>query len=333
MQTLFIDRKNSEIAVDRGRLIVRIEGIRSHFSIPTNVLQLMVVSAPVHFTSTLLTRLTEEGITTVFINPRRIDACTMTHGMSHNSGERRILQYQAIVSAAHRQQYAKDLVRDKLRAQRAMLSTALRKRPDARYKLTTGITRLSGMIARVDQVDNIDSLRGIEGAAGAAYFEAYQTLFAPSLEFSGRNRRPPRDPVNVILSLSFTLLHAEAVRVLFATGFDPLLGIYHSPSFGRESLACDLVEAFRPLAEHWIWRLFAEEILRTDHFSTGSSDSDLPCLLGKAGRAIYYAQYEKMAYVWRRLMRRAARHWLARLQADFSDSTGIALDAQLSGVP
>lgn len=319
MQTLFIDRKNSEIEVDRGRLLVRIEGVRSHFSIPTKVLQLLVVSAPVQFSSTLLTRLTEEGITTVFINPRRIEACTMTHGMAHNSGERRLLQYQAIASPTHRQQYAKELVRHKLRAQRAMLNTALRKRPDARYKLTTGIARLNGMISRVDEVDNIDSLRGIEGAAGAAYFEAYQTLFPPSLDFTGRNRRPPLDPVNVILSLSFTLLHAEAVRALFAAGFDPLLGIYHSPSFGRESLACDLVESFRPLAEHWIWRLFAEETLRADHFSTGESEKEKPCLLGKAGRAIYYAHYEKMAYVWRRLMRRTARHWLGRLQTDFAE--------------
>ena len=331
MQTLFIDRKNSEIEIDRGRLLVRIEGIRANFSIPTNVLQLLVVSAPVHFSSTLLTRLTEEGITTVFINPRRIEACTMTHGMSHNCGERRLLQYQAIVSATHLQQYAKDLVRDKLRAQRVMLNKALRKRPDARYKLTTGITRLNGMIAGVDKVDNIDSLRGIEGAAGAAYFEAYQALFAPSLNFTGRNRRPPLDPVNVILSLSFTLLHAEAVRALFSAGFDPLLGIYHAPSFGRESLACDLVESFRPLAERWIWRLFAEETLRADHFSAGGSESDLPCLLGKAGRAVYYAHYEKMAYVWRRLMRRAARNWLERLHADFSAPIDVAPDSKTPG--
>lgn len=331
MQTLYVDRKNSEIEIDRGRLLVRIKGIRSHFSIPTNVLQLLVVSAPVHFSSTLLTRLTEEGITTVFINPRRIEACTMTHGMSHNSGERRLLQYQAIVSATHRQQYAKDLVRDKLRAQRAMLNKALRKRPDARYKLSTGISRLNGMIQRMDEVDNIDSLRGIEGAAGAAYFEAYQSLFAPSLDFTGRNRRPPLDPVNVILSLSFTLLHAEAVRALFAVGFDPLLGIYHAPSFGRESLACDLVESFRPLAEHWIWRMFAKEILRPDHFSTAASESDLPCMLGKAGRAVYYARYELMARVWRRLMRRVARNWLARLQTDFHTHSNVATARAHSG--
>jgi len=321
MQTLFIDRKNTEIEVDGGRLIVRIGGVHPNFSVPVNVLEFLVISAAVSFSSNLITKLNRAGITTVFINPRQIDTSTMTHGMLHNNAERRLLQYQAVSSAEHRQLYSRELVRGKLRAQRAMLMKALRKRPDCRYKLTTGIERLGAMITRLEEMDNVDSLRGVEGAAGAAYFEAYQAIFPPSLNFTGRNRRPPLDPVNVILSLSFTLLHAEAVRVLFSTGFDPLLGIYHAPTFGRESLACDMVESFRPLAEHWVWRLFAEETLRADHFSSGQGVNEMPCMLGKAGRAIYYASYESMAVVWRRLMRRAARAWLNRVQQDFGENS------------
>jgi len=318
MQTLFIDRKNCEVEVDRGRLLVKIEGVRPNMSIPTNLIEILVVSAPVNFSSTLLTQLTAEGITTIFINPRKIESCTMTHGMAHNDAGRRLLQYQAVTSPAHCLQYSTAMVRDKLRAQRAMLVKALRKRPDNRYQLTTGISRISGLIDRLDSQTTIASVRGVEGAAGAAYFEAYQSLFAPSLAFNGRNRRPPRDPVNVILSLSFTLLHAEAVRTLFATGFDPLLGVYHTPTFGRESLACDLVESFRPFVEHWVWRMFARETLRADHFVTTAAAGDRPCILGKAGRSTYYAHYVGMAKIWRRLLRRVARHWLQQLQKDFS---------------
>lgn len=318
MQTLFIDRKNAELDVDRGRLLVRIEGRRPHFSVPTNVLDLLVVSASVQFSSTLLTRLTQEGVTTIFINPRKYEASTMTLGMMHNDASRRLLQYRAITNPEFRLMYAKQLVRDKLRGQRGMLVRALRKRSDCRYALTTGVQRLSGMIERIGEINTVDSLRGIEGAGGAAYFEAYQSLFAPSLEFTGRNRRPPRDPVNVILSLSFTLLHAEAVRALFSTGFDPLLGIFHEPTFGRESLACDLVELFRPLAERWIWRLFADEVLRPEYF-TVEKNQEKPCLLGKRGREVYYAHYEQTARSWRRLMRRTARHWLARLISDLPE--------------
>lgn len=317
MHTLFVDRKNSEIEIDRGRLKIRIEGVRSLFSIPTNMLELLVISAPVNFSSTLMNKISEEGITVIFINPKSSEACVMTHGMFHNSGERRLLQYQAASSPKSCLGYSREIVRGKLRAQKLVLTKALRKRPDARYKLTIGIARISDMILRADQAESIDALRGIEGAGAAFYFEAYQELFPPALGFNGRNRRPPRDPVNVILSLSFTMLHAEAVRVLFATGFDPLLGVYHSPLFGRESLACDLMEVFRPLAEYWIWRIFASETLRADHFSMSGNKDGRPCMLGKAGRSVFYANYEMTARRWRRLMRRIARLWLKRLQVDF----------------
>lgn len=320
MQTLFIDRKNAELEADRGRLLVRIDGARPHFSVPMNVLEMLVISAPVKFSSSLMTQLTQENVVTVFINPRKSEASTITTGMMHNDARRRLWQYQAITTPDIRMAFARQLMQHKLRLQKAMLTKALQKRLDCRHPLTTGISRIESLQQNLINANNIDSLRGMEGAAGAAYFEAYQSLFAPALEFNGRNRRPPLDPVNVILSLSFTLLHAEAVRTLFATGFDPLLGIYHEPSFGRESLACDLVEVFRPLAERWIWRLFAEEVLRPEHFSKENSGADMPCMLGKRGREIYYQHYDVVARRWRKLMRRTARYWLAQVRISVGEN-------------
>lgn len=314
MKTLFIDRKNAEIEISRGRLIVRVADRKPSFSIPTRVLELLVISAAVRFSSTLLSQLTQENIVAVFINPRKVDACTITTGMLHNDAKRRLWQYQAISNDSLRLVFARQLMDRKLRLQKAMLGKALIKRPDCRHSLLTGIRRIDKLLQTVPSVGSVESLRGVEGAAGAAYFEAYQKLFASALEFNGRNRRPPLDPVNVILSLSFTLLHAEAVRTLFATGFDPLLGIYHEPTFGRESLACDLVEVFRPLAERWIWRLFAEETLRPEHFSKEKGPEGMPCMLGKRGREIFYAEYDQRARQWRRLMRRTSRYWLDQLR-------------------
>lgn len=316
MKTLFIDRKNAELEVDRGRLIIRLEALRPHTSIPVSNIDMLVVSASVQFSSTLLNALTQAGITSVFINPRQTDACTITCGLMHNNAERRLLQYRAITNHEQRLALSKQLVYHKLRFQRHYLIRALRTRPDKRHELMMGGKRISDTMDKVYTADNIASLRGLEGFAAAAYFEAYHALFAPALQFHARNRRPPRDPVNVILSLTYTLLHAEAVRTLFATGFDPLLGIYHDTSFGRESLACDLVEIFRPQADRWIWRLFADEILRADHFSMSNATDDLPCILGKRGREIYYSQYSHAAHGFRRLMRRASRHWLTQLKND-----------------
>lgn len=315
MQTLYIDRKGSELDIQGSRLQVRIAGSARPFSVPLNMLEFLVVSASVQFSSTLLAQLTLAGITAVFINPRKAEASCIAYGMLHNAADRRLLQYQAITDEALKLRYSTALVRQKIRGQRAMLLRAQRRRPDQRYALHKGLQRLTEMETRLAGVTNIDSLRGYEGAGAAMYFEAYQHLFAPQLAFNGRNRRPPRDPVNVVLSLTYTMLQAEAIRVLVSTGFDPQLGIYHLPSFGRESLACDLVEMYRPVMEHWIWRLFADEVLRPDHFALAAA-MDKPCVLGKAGRAEYYRHYESQAYLWRKLLRRTARHWLALLQQD-----------------
>ena len=313
MQTLFIDRKGSELDVQGNRLLIRIADSPKPFSVPLTVLEFLVVSASVHFSSTLLSRLTQAGITVVFINPRKVEASCITYGMLHNAADRRLLQYQAINDKTLKLLYSTELVRQKIRNQRAMLLRAQRRRPDQRYALHKGIQRLTELETRLVNVSNIDSLRGYEGAGAAIYFEAYQHIFAPQLAFNGRNRRPPQDPVNVVLSLSYTILQAEAIRVLVSTGFDPQLGIYHLPSFGRESLACDLVEMYRPVIDHWVWRLFADGVLRADHFALASA-IDKPCVLGKAGRAEYYRCYEAQAYSWRKLLRRTARHWLALLR-------------------
>lgn len=314
MKTLFIDHKNATLAIEAGRLIVRFNPEDKPFGVPIRLISMLVISAPTQFSSSLVTQLTQANVVIVFINPRKSEACTMTTGMLHNDARRRLWQYQAITSEPLRLEFAKALMQHKLRLQKAMLVRAQIKRPDFRRELTKGATRIQTQLDQLINAANIDSLRGMEGAAGAAYFEAYQQIFAPALCFNGRNRRPPRDPVNVILSLTFTLLHAEAVRNLFAVGFDPLLGIYHEPCYGRESLACDLVELFRPLAERWIWRLFAEEVLRVEYFVL-AADAEKPCMLGKRGREVFYGEYDKATQSWRRLMRRTARHWLARLQS------------------
>ena len=100
----------------------------------------------------------------------------------------------------------------------------------------------------------------MEGAAQAAYFRAYCSLFAEALAFNGRNRRPPRDPVNACLSLGYTLVHFEAARAAYAAGLDPFLGFFHEIAFGRESLACDLMEPVRPLVDAWLWEMFRSRI-------------------------------------------------------------------------
>jgi CRISPR-associated protein Cas1 len=187
-------------------------------------------------------------------------------------------------------------------------------RPDRRKPLTDALAVLGRLQVRIaDRGEGLDrdTLTGLEGAGAAAYFRAYPTLFPDSLEFSHRRRRPPPDPVNVCLSLGYTLLHHEAVREVQIVGLDPLLGFLHVPERGRESLACDLVEPLRPHVDEWVWRSFAERHLRGEHFSREKGGA---CLMGKAGRQLFYHGFEQLAAGLRRLLRRMARSLTADLR-------------------
>jgi CRISPR-associated protein Cas1 len=139
----------------------------------------------------------------------------------------------------------------------------------------------------------VQNLVGLEGSASAAYFSGYTKLFPPSLEFTGRNRRPPRDPVNAILSLSYTMLHYETVREIEVIGLDPTIGFLHQFEYGRESLACDLVEIHRPMVDEFVWELFRERSLTDRDFSY---EKERPgCYLKKESRKRFYPWYEAWA--------------------------------------
>lgn len=93
---------------------------------------------------------------------------------------------------------------------------------------------------------------GIEGAAARPHFGSFTGMFseqarALGFELDGRNRRPPRDPVNALLSFVYALLTKDLTRAIGVAGLDPLLGYYHQPRFGRPALALDLMEEFRPI--------------------------------------------------------------------------------------
>ena len=95
------------------------------------------------------------------------------------------------------------------------------------------------------------------------------------------------------------MAHLQAVQNCTSAGLDPMLGFYHRPSFGRESLASDLIEPLRPAIDLWVWELLRNRTLREDHFAQDKG----ACLLGKAGRAIYYAEWEKSSAPWQRYLR------------------------------
>jgi CRISPR-associated protein Cas1 len=209
--------------------------------VPLHLLERIVLRSNVRVESSALARLADSGIALAAFGGRIGDKLAMVHGHCHNDGARRIGQYRRYDDPDWQRRWAHRLVLAKLNRQRRLLARGLAERADLRHPLTTALAALDGAIARIlaDPFLGVVSLRGIEGAAAAAYFKGFCALFPASLDFTGRNRRPPRDPVNAVLSLGYTLLHAEAVRAAYGAGLDPIIGYYHRLDFGRDSLASD----------------------------------------------------------------------------------------------
>jgi CRISPR-associated protein Cas1 len=319
MTTLYLDRRDLALRLEGRALAIYAGAVRTG-TVPLHLLESIVMRSAVTVQSSLLARLAEAGIGIVAFGGRGARGRAIVHGPAHNDAGRRIGQYRRYDDPAWRLHWSRRLVRGKLRRQQRLLTRAASQRPDLRHPLTRALEQLAHALgqARSADIDHIDRLRGVEGAAAAAYFSGFTRLFPDTLGFDGRNRRPPRDPVNAVLSLGYTLLHYEAVRACHGAGLDPIIGYYHSLHFGRESLACDLIEPLRPRLDAWCWEQFHGEQLRADHFTR---DGDA-CLLGKTGRQRFYAAYEPFIRPHRRLLRRIARNLamdLARAGAAAAD--------------
>jgi CRISP-associated protein Cas1 len=141
------------------------------------------------------------------------------------------------------------LVAGKIRNQRTMLQR------NHIEPSTNSLLRLKQMAEAAERASGLDQLLGIEGNAAHIYFADFAGMIKTEetpdshfqFDFNGRNRRPPRDPVNAMLSLAYSVLAKDLTIACYAVGLDPYLGFFHQPRFGRPALALDLMEPFRPL--------------------------------------------------------------------------------------
>lgn len=296
MASLYIDRKGTEIKIS-GETLICYENDERIGTIPLAPIDRIYLKGDVKLQASLLAKLGERNIGVICLSGRK-NTPTLFMSQPHNDAERRLSQYELSNNEAFCLAFSKKLLTLKLVTQKNWLWQASNARLDKKMSLIPKAEELDRLIARIDQQTNLASLRGIEGRAANAYFTALSLYLPPSLRFQGRNRRPPRDPFNAVLSLSYTLLHSEAVLIAYGTGLDPYVGFLHSLDYGRESLACDLIEPFRPLVDNWLLGCFRKGILREEHFSTTQEG----CLLGKAGRIHFYQEYEQMITNWRKIL-------------------------------
>ncbi|MBF0345225.1 MAG: CRISPR-associated endonuclease Cas1 [Nitrospirae bacterium] len=291
MGTLYIDRKDILIRDDGNTLAFYANGTKEG-SVPIKPLKRIVIVGSVTLETSALHKLSEEGVTVVFLSGRSLRFKGIFHGSLHNNGALRVRQYEKSLSAFSIL-FSVEIVRKKVDSQSGLLKEALQERPDKRLSLFTALKTLEKISEKLTGLPDQDTLMGLEGGAAASYFQAYTTLFADSLGFVKRTRRPPEDPVNAMLSLCYTMLHYEMVREIEVIGLDPFIGFYHRFEYGRESLACDLVEPFRADVDRFVWHLFRKrEFTDRDFFQDGERPG---CYLKKEGRKRFYPMYEQWA--------------------------------------
>jgi len=319
MSTLYIDRKNVRLDYDAEALVFY-ENNERIGTVPLAPLQRVIIRGNVTVDTTLLGKMGAHGIGIIILSGRKAEP-SLFMPRAHNDAARRIAQYRAATDVARCLTLSRHIVRTKLISQLAFLKDKLESRPDARYELNRAMQGLGGMLESVAHKPVVAELRGLEGAAANLYFSALAAMAPPSLNFHNRNRRPPRDPLNAVLSLGYTLLHAEAILAAHSVGLDPYIGFYHVPAFGRESLASDLVEGLRAEVDAWALGLFNSQTLRTDDFSTTQEG----CYLGKAGRERFYRAWEPLAENLRKLMDAQTRTLITLIGAGEDDATEAEL--------
>ncbi|WP_028114975.1 type I-C CRISPR-associated endonuclease Cas1c [Ferrimonas kyonanensis] len=186
--------------------------------------------------------------------------------------------------------FVKAVVAAKLQSSRAVLQRHLRNHGHS-TRVDTAIRRLRQIVESLPVQKSIDSVRGFEGEGARHYFSAFDTLItAEGFEFSGRNRRPPIDAVNALLSFLYSLWGKEVSGALQGVGLDPQVGWLHAERPGRDSLAQDLLEEFRAyVIDRLVLTMINRRQIKPDDFDTAVSGA---VSLTDAGRKRVLAAYQ-----------------------------------------
>ena len=248
-----------------GHCLAVTRGPETIAEIPLEGLQQLTLVGYTSLTGAVLDVLIRRRIETVLLSPHGgFRARLMVD--EHKHVERRRGQYLRLSDPTVALNTARVIVQGKLRNSARFLA-----RRGSRHGLNE-VNRLAaqikGLADLVERQEDMETVRGVEGRASNLYFEAFpQLLRVPGFDFRGRNRRPPLDPVNALLSFVYTLLTLEVLTSIKVVGLDPYLGSLHTVEYGRPSLACDLVEEWRSfLGDRLVLALINRKVIQPDDF-------------------------------------------------------------------
>ncbi|MDE0666793.1 MAG: CRISPR-associated endonuclease Cas1 [Acidimicrobiaceae bacterium] len=308
LNSVYIRDHRARIGHRRGSLVVKQPSVTTR--IPLAGIDSVILLGAGQVSSEALAACAKRGIRVASL--RRNGAVRfVVGGPVSGNVHLRMSQYAAVLDERQTLAIAGAIVAAKLQSSRRMLLRWSResKSPADRERLNRRACMIAERISRVAAAESGDYLRGLEGDAARIYFRGLaQHLEDVDLRFNLRTRRPPRDPVNSLLSFAYGLLTAELEGSINAVGLDHQLGFLHRPRAGRSSLALDLAEELRPLTDRFAVAMLKRRQVRPAHFVRTAGGA---VYLADEGRDSVLESWEahKETQFPHRILRRPVERW------------------------
>jgi len=287
MANLYITEQNSILRKTGDRLIVQ-KNDATILDVQCHKIDAVLIFGNVQFTTQAVNELLEHDIELAILSRTGRLKGQLTPPAPKNIALR-IMQFQRYHDDEFRLKLSKEILKGKFLSGIHMLTMFLTNHPNLKFGDELG--GLKKALVAIESADSIEQLFGIEGSAAKSYYHAYGMMFLKEFEFPGRVKRPPTDPINALLSLTYTMIFNEISSLLDGLGFDPFLGYFHHPNYGRESLGADLIEEFRsPIGDKLTLNLVNKGILKADDFYKNPKGG---VYLKRESLKRYFSEYEK----------------------------------------
>jgi len=275
LNTLYVTTQHAYLKKEGESVVVMIDN-ETRLRLPIHTLDGIVTFGAVSVSPYLLHHCAKNNVTVSYLSEYG-HFLARVHGPVSGNVLLRREQYRMADIEDICLEVSKSMLKGKIHNSRSVIRRAIRdhsEKIDA-DKMKYVELRISHYLNKIDRVEDIDSIRGIEGDAAGNYFSVFQEMITsndPKFFFTGRNKRPPKDCVNALLSYIYTILTHDCRSALEGVGLDPYVGFLHKDRPGRASLALDLMEEFRSfLADRLALTLInKKQIAGKDFIATGS---------------------------------------------------------------
>lgn len=291
MTTLYLTDYGITVRYENEALMIRTQNKLKVYRL--SELNLIVIMPGVQLTIVVISELLDRGIETIFLR-RDGQFRGRLQGAFPTNPAIRLAQYQT-VDSAFGMAIAKKIVIGKIRNQRTILQRRNRVTEGKIGELAEAIDLIASYLMQLKNPDgnfDRDRLMGIEGICARTYFQALHHWFPALWQFAGRNRRPPLDPINALLSWGYGVLLARIFAIAVQVGFDPYLGFFHATLPYRPNLVLDLMEEFRPIiVDQAVISIINSNLIELDDFE--ASPDGVGTWLGTTVKKLFLVELER----------------------------------------